>query len=431
MGRIFRKATKHNQAGPNKQLVSGAPRRGAGEPLCGLPSLTEQAGFPKIIAKGLEARTPWSGRRSVCVSLPGSVSGPDSRAACRETDSRVYGRSPRFIQDSGHTLRPIGRSGSPDSRLARPAPAISLRPHLRSGGSALRSRSGDVFGRRQGDSGGSHWNAGQPLVVGSAERTPVGRGASQGPLRSGGGFSRFSGDQPAGLVQPGPLADRPQEDRALLSAFCFNLDPVLEDQNLHVADRFHSLLEPMGVAPGRRDIRLEVPSENRIKAEQFLRGKRDGWMSVPDRDEPGSQRGRKNVAGAELCGLADKLASRLDLGFLFFCGPGEEDLLQQVESSLGTDRYALAGRLGLKDLAAVISRCHLLVSNDSGPMHFGPALGVPTLGLFSLSAPLHYRPLGDRSRVVRKVPIRDLRVEEVFEQVAEMMDLGEWRVDSD
>ena len=84
--------------------------------------------------------------------------------------------------------------------------------------------------------------------------------------------------------------------------FCFNLDPVLEDQNLHVADRFHSLLEPMGVAPGRRDIRLEVPSENRIKAEQFLREKGMGWMSVPDRDEPGSQRGRKNVAGAELCG---------------------------------------------------------------------------------------------------------------------------------
>ena len=52
----------------------------------------------------------------------------------------------------------------------------------------------------------------------------------------------------------------------------------------------------------------------------------------------------------------------------------------------------------------MISRCHLLVSNDSGPMHFGPALGVPTLGLFSLSDPRHYRPLGNRSRVVQEDP---------------------------
>ena len=203
--------------------------------------------------------------------------------------------------------------------------------------------------------------------------------------------------------------------------FCFNLDPVPEDQGLHVADRFDSLVKTLGVSPGARDIRLEVPADSRIKAERFLRENgMDGCprligmnlgASAPDKMWP----------PARFAALADKLAERFDLGVLFLCGPGEEALLGKAESSLKTDRYALAGQLGLKDLAAVISRCHLLVSNDSGPMHFGPALAVPTLGLFSLSDPLHYRPLGDRSRVTRKVPVGDIEVGEVYEQAVEML----------
>ena len=206
--------------------------------------------------------------------------------------------------------------------------------------------------------------------------------------------------------------------------FCFNLDPVPEDQNLHVADRFDSLVETLGVPPGPRDIRLEVPSENRTMAKRFLREKgMDGFPCLVGMNL-GASAADKMWPAERFAALADKLAGRFDLGVLFLCGPGEEDLLRQAESSLKTDRYALAGQLGLKDLAAVISHCHLLVSNDSGPMHFGPALGVPTLGLFSLSDPLHYRPLGDRSRLIRKVPVGVIEVEEVYEQVVEMLDSG-------
>ena len=203
--------------------------------------------------------------------------------------------------------------------------------------------------------------------------------------------------------------------------FCFNLDPVPEDQNLHVADRFDSLVEALGVSPGPRDIRLEVPSENRTRAERLLREKGMNGFSCLIGMNLGASAADKMWPAARFAALADKLADRFDLGVVLLCGPGEEALLRQAESSLRTDRFALAGQLGLKDLAAVIGRCHLLVSNDSGPMHFGPALGVPTLGLFSLSDPLHYRPLGDRSRVIRRVPVGEIEVEEVFEQVREML----------
>jgi ADP-heptose:LPS heptosyltransferase len=45
------------------------------------------------------------------------------------------------------------------------------------------------------------------------------------------------------------------------------------------------------------------------------------------------------------------------------------------------------GKLDLADTAALISQCAALVSNDSGLMHIGVALGVPTFGVFGITNP--------------------------------------------
>jgi hypothetical protein len=45
------------------------------------------------------------------------------------------------------------------------------------------------------------------------------------------------------------------------------------------------------------------------------------------------------------------------------------------------------GQLNLPDTAALLSQCAALVSNDSGIMHLGAALGIPTLGVFGITSP--------------------------------------------
>ena len=45
------------------------------------------------------------------------------------------------------------------------------------------------------------------------------------------------------------------------------------------------------------------------------------------------------------------------------------------------------GALSLADTAALIAECAALVSNDSGLMHVGAALGVPTFGVFGITSP--------------------------------------------
>ena len=50
--------------------------------------------------------------------------------------------------------------------------------------------------------------------------------------------------------------------------------------------------------------------------------------------------------------------------------------------------------------AALLKRCRLLVSNDTGIMHLGAALGVPTVGLFGPNSPRYWAPLGPRATYV-------------------------------
>ena len=58
------------------------------------------------------------------------------------------------------------------------------------------------------------------------------------------------------------------------------------------------------------------------------------------------------------------------------------------------------GRLSLADTAALIAECAALVSNDSGLMHVGAALGVPTFGIFGITSPTR-----EALPVVNMVPV--------------------------
>ena len=47
----------------------------------------------------------------------------------------------------------------------------------------------------------------------------------------------------------------------------------------------------------------------------------------------------------------------------------------------------LSSKLSIQDTAALIGQCAAMVSNDSGLMHIGAALGTPTIGVFGITSP--------------------------------------------
>jgi ADP-heptose:LPS heptosyltransferase len=79
--------------------------------------------------------------------------------------------------------------------------------------------------------------------------------------------------------------------------------------------------------------------------------------------------------------LAARVSSELGARVVLTAGPRDAETIGRVTALAGSSAVALPV-LPLRRLAAVISKCSVFVSNDAGPMHIAPAVGVPTIGLF-------------------------------------------------
>jgi ADP-heptose:LPS heptosyltransferase len=60
----------------------------------------------------------------------------------------------------------------------------------------------------------------------------------------------------------------------------------------------------------------------------------------------------------------------------------------------------IPAQVELRQMIALLSRCDLLVCNDSGPMHIAGALGVPTVAIFGSGINRQFAPLGDQHQLV-------------------------------
>lgn len=78
------------------------------------------------------------------------------------------------------------------------------------------------------------------------------------------------------------------------------------------------------------------------------------------------------------------------------------DVLRQVKIPL-TD---VTGKASLSQLASLLKKCRLLISNDSGPVHMAAAVGTPVISIFGRNqaglSPARWRPLGGQDIVLHK-----------------------------
>ncbi len=103
---------------------------------------------------------------------------------------------------------------------------------------------------------------------------------------------------------------------------------------------------------------------------------------------PGSGAAVKRWRGAAWAELAKGLAVEHDAQVIFTGSAGEAELIDpalallEVGPPLARPPLSLAGRTSLGVLAALYSRCALVIGPDSGPLHLAVAAGAPTVHLY-------------------------------------------------
>jgi len=191
--------------------------------------------------------------------------------------------------------------------------------------------------------------------------------------------------------------------------FCFNRPPVVEDKSLHASASFFRLVDHFAPSHGSENSLppLVVPGDALQWASERLP---KGPFAVLFVDAPVPER----VWPLDRFGaVADHITGNLRIAVVVV---GNKN---QGLRGFGKDTPVFSG-LSIPHLAALIAKASLLVSNDTGPMHLGPALGVPTVGIFSVGIPTHFRPTGSEDRYVQGDPIDTVGVDEVVGAVSQV-----------
>jgi ADP-heptose:LPS heptosyltransferase len=197
--------------------------------------------------------------------------------------------------------------------------------------------------------------------------------------------------------------------------FCFNLPPVVEDKSLHVMDMFQKVVASVGSQAENHPSRMgkQQASLGRLVTKKASIPTIALYIDapVPERIWPPER----------FAAIANFAVEELGAAVQVISSSESRALAARVQTgSRHPEKLALFTDLTLSELAGVIASAHLLISNDTGPMHLGPALGVPTLALFSVGYPEHFRPTGPRDRFLRANPIDEIAVHEVKEVIEEM-----------
>lgn len=109
--------------------------------------------------------------------------------------------------------------------------------------------------------------------------------------------------------------------------------------------------------------------------------------AVPESDEPlvvlhpGASDPRRRWPPEKFAAVGDALAAAGARVLVTGTGP-ERDLIGEVVDVTEAGAQNLCGRLSLGGLAGLLSRCRVVVSNDSGPLHLAGAVGAATVGIF-------------------------------------------------
>jgi heptosyltransferase-2 len=80
----------------------------------------------------------------------------------------------------------------------------------------------------------------------------------------------------------------------------------------------------------------------------------------------------------------------------------ERELGDTLTSATQPGAFNFCGMTGLGDALALIKRCRLFVSNDSGLMHVAAALKVPTVAIFGSTDSVATGPRGENARIVKQ-----------------------------
>ncbi|MEW6619864.1 MAG: lipopolysaccharide heptosyltransferase II [bacterium] len=101
--------------------------------------------------------------------------------------------------------------------------------------------------------------------------------------------------------------------------------------------------------------------------------------------------------------VGDELSKNYKAKIIIFGSKADAEIAEKISKQMKITPIIAAGKTNLKELSALISKCHLFVTNDTAPMHIAMAFKIPTVAIFGpTTLDIGFGPYGENFVVVER-----------------------------
>jgi heptosyltransferase-2 len=191
--------------------------------------------------------------------------------------------------------------------------------------------------------------------------------------------------------------------------------PLLDDRPLgkkHEVRYCLDVLEKLGITDAPSVLHVPTRAHNDAWADNWMRrcglSPGHGLIAV----SPSASCPTRRWPVIRFIELIPALQSRFKAPVVIVGGAEGRLMAEEIQRAVPGPIYNLTGETTLGQLASLLKRCKLLVSNDSGPVHLAAALGTPVVSIFTRNQPginpERWKPLGEKSIYV--APDEDMSI---------------------
>lgn len=153
----------------------------------------------------------------------------------------------------------------------------------------------------------------------------------------------------------------------------------------HEIDYTLDILRYIGVDAKERNMHVPVsPDSGKRVSEAFTKGGITGSDTVVVMN-PGASCPSKRWPAKRFAEAADILIKRNGVKIVIITGEADKEIGETVASSIKEGCLDLSGKTTVGDIAEILKRSKLFISNDSGPVHISCAVGTPVVAIFGRS----------------------------------------------
>lgn len=172
----------------------------------------------------------------------------------------------------------------------------------------------------------------------------------------------------------------------------------------HVVEQLLEIPRRMGIETSDKKLEIFFSPEDEEEVNRLLQEEGLSRRTVLIHMHPTSHWLFKCWRNDRVAKVIDGLQAQKEIRVVLTSGPDEREMraVKDILNLCHSQPINLAGRLNLKQLAALSKSSQLFIGVDTAPMHIAAAVGTPIIALFGPSGEVSWGPWGDGHMVIKK-----------------------------